>query len=184
MRVIIVPGNHGCEIEENWYLYVKQKLEEKGISVIAKKMPDAYVARKEIWLPFIEKELDNSPNSIIVGHSSGAVAAMRYLETRPLEGVVLVGACHTDLGDETERQSNYYSTPWQWDTIRKNARWIIQYHSKDDPFIPVQEARFVHEKLGTDYHEDTTEGHYGSSFKEKKAFPELVKAILAKCERM
>ncbi|MEK6902740.1 MAG: alpha/beta hydrolase [archaeon] len=179
-RVIIVPGNHETSIEANWYLDVKRRLEENGFSVVAKTMPDGYLARKEIWLPFIEKELENSPNAIIVGHSSGAVAALRYLETHTLEGVVIVGACYTDLGSETERLSNYYSAPWHWETIKKNAKWIIQYASVDDPFIPIHEAQFIHEKLGTDYHEDTSEGHYGSSHKEKKEFLELTNVILAK----
>ena len=40
---------------------------------------------------------------MLVGHSSGAVAAMRLLEKTPLLGAVLVSACHTDLGDAGER---------------------------------------------------------------------------------
>jgi len=35
------------------------------------------VARESIWLPFMEKELQCDENTIIVGHSSGAEAAMR-----------------------------------------------------------------------------------------------------------
>ena len=42
-------------------------------------------------------------NTVLVGHSSGAVAAMRLLEKTPLLGAVLVSACHTDLGDAGER---------------------------------------------------------------------------------
>jgi hypothetical protein len=47
-----------------------------------------------------------------VGHSSGAEAAMRYAETRRVAGLVLVAACHTDLGLQSEAVSGYYSRPW------------------------------------------------------------------------
>lgn len=49
-----------------------------------------------------------------MGHSSGAVAALRILETTKVLGVALVAAYHTDLGDETEKESGYFDAPWQW----------------------------------------------------------------------
>lgn len=85
--------------------------------------------------------------TILIGHSSGAVAGMRFLETHRLRGLLLVSACHTDLGMASETISGYYSRPWQWETIRKNAEWIVQLHSLDDPFIPIEEARHVAENL-------------------------------------
>lgn len=35
-------------------------------------------ARESIWLPFMEKELRCDEETLIIGHSSGAAAAMRY----------------------------------------------------------------------------------------------------------
>ena len=48
--------------------------------ILPKMMPDPYVARCSIWLPFIQNELKADENTVIVGHSSGAIAAMRLLE--------------------------------------------------------------------------------------------------------
>ena len=42
----------------------------------------------------------------------GAEAGMRLLETTRVLGLVLVSACHTDLGVESEREAGYYSRPW------------------------------------------------------------------------
>ena len=50
-------------------------------------------------------------NTVLVGHSSGAVAAMRLLEKTPLLGAVLVSACHTDLGDAGERACAPHALP-------------------------------------------------------------------------
>ncbi len=91
-------------------------------------------------------------NTVLIGHSSGAVAGLRLLESHPLKGLVLVSACHTDLGMESEAISGYYPRPdgsnqWKWDEIPKNVQWIVQFHSEDDPFIPIEEARFVKDKI-------------------------------------
>lgn len=57
-------------------------------------------------------ELVCDDNTVIIGHSSGAAAAMRYAEQWPVAGLVLVGAYSTDLDDETEQLSGYLSRPW------------------------------------------------------------------------
>ena len=87
----------------------------------------------------------------------------------------MVGACHTDLDDESEKVSRYYDHPWDWDAIKANQNWILQFHSTDDPFIPVEEARFVHDHLHTEYHEDTDQGHYQGT-----EIPELIEALKQK----
>ena len=98
---------------------------------------------------------------------------MRYAETHPLLGSVLVGVCHTDLGDADERASGYYRAPWQWDAIRRNQQWIGIFQSFDDPLIPVSEARFVAKQLACSYFEHTDRGH----FVDRAPFPELVQFV-------
>ena len=176
---MIIPGNGKTDISENWFPYVKQGLENLGIRVIAKNMPDPILARKRYWLPFIEKNLGSDKEAILIGHSSGAVAALRYMETHRVLGAVLVGACYTDLGDEKEKASGYYDSPWNWNKIRNNSKWIVQFASKNDPYIPIEDARFIHDKLNTGYHEYPDGGHFGSDVG-KKEFPEIIASIKRK----
>lgn len=72
---------------------------------------------------------------------------MRILENHKVLGVVLVSAYYTDLGDSLERGSGYFNRPFDWDKMKSNAKWIIQFHSKDDHLVPVTEARHVHENV-------------------------------------
>ena len=88
-------------------------------------MPDPYDAKEKIWIPFIRNELKADENTLLIGHSSGAEAAMRLLETDKLGGVILVSACYTDLGSENEKLSGYYDRPWLWEKIKQNAGFII-----------------------------------------------------------
>lgn len=78
---------------------------------------------------------------------------MRYAETNHIFGSVLVSAYHTDLGIRSERMSGYFDDPWDWQAIEDNQHWVAQFASTDDPFIPIEEARYVHEQLDSDYHE-------------------------------
>jgi len=179
MKAMIIPGNGDTKISENWYSYVKEELEKLGFNVIAENMPDPDLARKEYWLPFIEEKLEGDEDAILIGHSSGTVAIMRFLETHKLRGAVIVGAYHTYLRSDHEKASGYFDEDWNWEKIKQNVDWIIQFASKDDPYIPIEEARFVHENLNTEYHESDNQGHFGIDV-DKVEFPEMIEIIKKK----
>mmetsp|Transcript_11435 Transcript_11435/g.15832 ORF Transcript_11435/g.15832 Transcript_11435/m.15832 type:complete len:231 (+) Transcript_11435:75-767(+) len=160
-RVVIVPGNGCYPVDDsNWYSAVATALEEKGFECLLENMPDPNRARESIWIPFIQDKLKAGSNTILVGHSSGAEAGMRYAEKRKLKGLVLVSACYTDLGVENERQAGYYSRPWEWKKIRENCEWILQLASNNDPFIPEKEMLHVAKNLDSEYHCLKGRGHF------------------------
>eukprot|EP00401_Gymnodinium_catenatum_P065023 CAMPEP_0117473714 /NCGR_PEP_ID=MMETSP0784-20121206/8911_1 /TAXON_ID=39447 /ORGANISM="" /LENGTH=359 /DNA_ID=CAMNT_0005267917 /DNA_START=50 /DNA_END=1125 /DNA_ORIENTATION=+ len=171
-RCVIAPGN-GCDCvqDSNWYGWLQTRLKKGGLfeEVVCRDFPDPYEARRSIWLPFMREELMVGPNTVLIGHSSGAEAAMRYAEENHVGGIVLVSACHSDLGDPGERASGYYPPSggeWKWDAIRKNSGWIVQFHSKDDPLVPVQEGRVVAKALGSEYHELDGHSHFFEPFEQ------------------
>lgn len=175
-KFIIVPGNGCTPVEDcNWYLSVADELKKLGFKVMLKDMPDPYGARESKWIPFIQKDLECDSQSIIIGHSSGAEAAMRLAEQQKVLGLILVSACHTDLGLKSERLSGYYSREWKWDQIKKNTNWIIQLHSKDDHLVPIEEGNFVAKSLGSEYHVFEEEGHFLTD-----EFPQLIEIIKKK----
>ena len=126
-------------------------------------------------------------NIILVGHSSGAQAALRYAELYSVRGVVLVSATYTDLGDAGERASGYYpqpgsseggeSNPYLFDEMKKNCKQWHQFHSDDDPFIPLHEAERIRDGLGLKdtYYMLPGRSHYFDYS------PELLDAVLSLC---
>lgn len=173
-KIIMIHGNGGATEREAWLPEVASQLQDLGFEVMNHTFPDNHAAMASTWLPHIG-QLGANANTIIIGHSSGALAAMRYAETHAILGSVLVSACYTDLGDDLERRSGYYDAPWQWDNIKANQRWIIQFASPTDPFIPIKEARFIQKQLGATYHELPNRGHFMD-----RTLPELVPALLKK----
>ncbi|MEX0924376.1 MAG: alpha/beta fold hydrolase [Candidatus Paceibacterota bacterium] len=173
-KAIIIPGNGDDGPGDGWRPYVVHELSKLGIGIINLRFPDPELARQSYWIPFLET-LAIDEETILIGHSSGAVAAIRYAAENRVRGTVLVSAYHTDLGLENEKISGYFDDEWQWEKVKSNQDWIIQFHSTDDPFIPTSEARFVRDRLDTEYHEFTDREHHNQT-----QFPELVEAIVRK----
>ena len=163
-------------MERVWLPWLEHELTSLGLVVVNRTFPDNVTARAEVWLPFLE-ELGADEHTILVGHSSGAVAAMRYAETHRLLGSVLVGTNYTDLGDSLEAASGYYQSPWQWQRIREHQEWIAIYHSSDDPHIPVAEPRFIAAQLQCSYFEFEDRGHFVD-----RDFPEVLHFIRKKLD--
>lgn len=178
IKIIFLPGNGGDgNTSYGWFPFVKSEFEKLGYNVLNPVFPDGVLARKDFWLPFL-KNLNPDENTILIGHSSGAVAIMRYTETHKILGSVLVAPCYTDLGLSSEKISAYYDAPWNWNEIKNNQKWIIQFSSINDSFIPIAEARFIHDKLDSTYYE-LTEGHFMGDTLE-----ELIEAINVKLNIM
>lgn len=81
------------------------------MEVIGETFPDSILAREKYWIKFLEERIEVDENSILIGHSSGAAAAMRCAERNELFGSILISAAYTDLGDEMEKKSGYFDRP-------------------------------------------------------------------------
>jgi len=175
VRFVIIPGNGAGDVyRANWYGWLAKKLSEANLECSLENMPDPITAKESVWLPFMEKELSCKEDTVIIGHSSGAEAAMRYAETHKVHGIVLVSACVTDLGDPNETASGYYNRPFSWGTIKRNAKIIAQFGSRDDPFIPWSEMEQVADGLSSKFFDFEDKGHFMNS-----EFPELLEYVLS-----
>lgn len=168
-RIIFIHGNGAGSWAFAWTPWFKQQLEQKGFKTAFVTFPDPKIARSKYWLPFLQDELHAGPDDVLVGWSSGAVAAMRYAESHKIRGSVLVSPSYTDLGDDLEKQSGYFNHPWDWEAIKRNQDRICVIYGDDDPYIPQAEFSFIAEHLGA----VTLEVDKGKHFIEIDEFPDL-----------
>ena len=181
MNIIFLHGNGGCTADMHWYTSAEQAFNQAGIETMRETLPDNLVAHEHIWIPHIHDIFQAREQSILIGHSSGAIAALRYAEQYRIYGSVIVSGYHTDLGDEIENKGGWFDRPWNWSNIRKNQNWIIQYASTDDPCIPIEEPRYVHKQVNSEYYEYQDRGHF-TGHRESCVFPELIDAVLHKLQ--
>lgn len=172
-RIIFIHGNETMHWSYGWAPWFKAELEKLGYETFFETMPDSIIARAEYWLQFLDGFVKAGENDVLVGWSSGAVAAMRYAETNKIKGSILISPCYTDLGDDLEKQSGYYDSPWQWDKIKANQEKIALMWGDDDPFIPQEEFDFIAQQLQPTRFKIPGARHFG----EFEQFPQLLDYI-------
>lgn len=172
-RIVFIHGNQSTHWSFGWAAWLEKELEKSGFETFFETFPDSVLARSAYWLPFLKEHIKTGPNDVVIGWSSGAVAAMRYAERNMIKGSVLIAPCYTNLGDELEKQSGYFDKPWNWGNIKKNQKKICLFYADDDPYIPQNQFEFIASKLNT----ETFKIQGGKHFIEYKTFPQLLNYV-------
>jgi len=172
-RIVYIHGNQTSHWSSSWPKWLKPELEKLGFLTFFETFPDSILAREEYWLPFLKDYVKAGKNDVIIGWSSGAVAAMRYAEENKIKGSVLVSPSYTDLGDEMEKKSGYYDTPWNWGNIKNNQKKIALFYGDDDPYIPQEQFDFIASQLKP----NVSKIAKGKHFIEYEQFPQVLNYI-------
>jgi uncharacterized protein len=172
-RIIFVHGNGARHWNFAFAGWLKEELEKLGFPTFFETFPDSVIARSDYWLPFLKDHIKAGQNDVIVGWSSGAVAAMRYAETNKIKGSVLISPSYKDLGDDLEKQSGYFDKPWNWKAIKNNQENTALVYGDDDPYIPQEQFEYIASKLTP----NAIKVPHGKHFIEYQGFPVLIDYI-------
>lgn len=181
IKVLIIHGLGGNS-RENWFPWLKRKLELEKIEVVIPNLPDSDNPKQEEWLNVVEEFVDFDKKMILIGHSLGSVTILRFLErtNRRIEAAILVaGACRPIGIKETE---NFLEGGFNWKKIKRNARIFVVYHSDNDPYIPLEQGVEIAQKLGVRLNFIKGAGHFNkaSGFTEFDHLLKTVKNIVKK----
>ncbi len=140
-RVLII---HGWESnsKEHWFLEEKERLEKLGHEVDVPDMPNTLQPKKEEWVKVIE-DFNPDENSILIGHSLGGVAILRYLEVADGKAgkCILIATPIKKLGLGYEGIENFLEGDFDWDKIKGNARKLVVFNQTEDPAVPIQHGK-------------------------------------------
>ena len=184
-RVFIIHGWGGFP-EEAWFLWLKKELEKKGFKAEIPSMPDTNHPKIDAWVPFLAKLVGKpDKDTLLVGHSIGCQAIMRYLETvnEPVGGVVFVGGWFTlyeeNLESDEERAiaRPWLTTPIDAGKVRKNANKVRAIFSDNDKWVPADNAIEFEKRLGAKTIVLNNKGHMGGD-DNCPELPEALSAIL------
>lgn len=147
VKVLILHGTGG-DSKENWFPWLKSKLETLGAEVVVPDLPDSDVPVFEKWLAEAEKHMDAD---IIIGHSLGAVLGQHLAARSPkkVSKLILVAPPHVDMdwtasaavfGPELVRTlKRFLEVPVDHAAIERNVQDVCIYHSDNDPYILPQD---------------------------------------------
>ena len=143
MRAIIVHGTKGSP-EGNWFKWLACQLEEMGIQADIPRMPTPENQSLLSWhSAFHKQSMTVEHDTILVGHSTGAVFVLRLLEQlqAPVFCSALVSPPMGEIGisEYDALNSSFFEAPFDWEKIRTNAGQTLLLMGDNDPYVPQQQ---------------------------------------------
>lgn len=173
-KVYIIHGWDGSP-DEPLFVWLDKNLSDKGFEVKRLGMPNPEVPVIEKWLEKMNQEILLDENTILVGHSVGCQAVMRFLESKninfKIKGILLLAPwIHLDQttieeeGEEVvEIARPWMEVPINFEKVKNSSEKITAIFSDNDDFVPVSEEKFFAEKLGAKTIMEHEKGHFSPS---------------------
>lgn len=175
---------HGTDANhtDHWFTWLEEKLKDLGYKTWVPDLPGADNPNVEKYNKFIlDSDFDFNQETLIVGHSSGAVEILGLLndpefpKNTKINACFLVGAFKGDLGWESLKGMN---ANFDYRLIKSRADKFIFIHSDNDPYCPIEDVKDLSKALDGKFIEIPDQGHFNTGFSPKFVkFPELLEIV-------
>lgn len=144
-NIFIIHGAYGHP-QENWFPWLKSKLEKLGCRVFVPKFPTPKNQTLEKWLKIFEKYKQYlNENSILIGHSLGPAFLLNVLEklNKPVKAAFFVSGFVGLLGnpDFDKINKTFVDKSFNWKRIKQNCKKFYVFHSDNDPYVPLKKRK-------------------------------------------
>lgn len=175
---------HGTEgyPEENWFPWLKGKLEQKGHKVFVPQFPSPPIVPAKIseWFDVLKNyEKEVNEETILIGHSLGGKFLLRVLEEleHPVKAVFFVG---TPIGispiANNERDNAFTGNDFDWEKIKSNVKNFIVFQSDNDPYVGLGNGEELAKNLGVELSFVPHAGHF-NKIAGYLSFPQLLEKV-------
>jgi predicted alpha/beta hydrolase family esterase len=138
---------HGKNVgpSDKWYPWFADEVQKLGFEYYAPALPKSDNPYIEEWKQCLD-ELRSGEDTVLVGHSRGGVAVLRWLEDQPpsvkVKKVILVAANSgfTDkMAIKSETNYGFYTQQgYNFAKIKQHCNNFVILHSKDDQWVPYE----------------------------------------------
>ncbi len=164
-KVFIVHGFEGIPNGE-WRPWLMGKLEQQEIyaCVLAMPTPEHPVCAE--WVDEISRHIERAAGDEIylVGHSLGVPAILRYLESEPakqISGAVLVSG--PSEKNDNRAIDNFLDKNFDFKKIKSRCEKFAVIHGDNDPYVPLDNARYLSKELNGELIIIANGGHLNGS---------------------
>lgn len=194
MKKAIIVHGWGGKPEHGWYLWLKKKMEKKGFIVDVPEMPNTDEPEIKAWtgkLSEVAETIDEE--TILIGHSIGCQAILRWLERLTQEAKVekcifIAPWMHLDETTiEEEGQEAvaiaklWIETPIDFLKVRVHCDKFICIFSDNDPYVPLSDIKLFEEELGAETLLLNNRGHFDTD-SGIKDLPKIMDFILIRIQ--
>lgn len=176
-KALLIHGSGGSP-EGGFLPWLKSELEKEGYEVMTPQFPISLETQKlENWLS-VADEVNLDEDTIAVGFSLGAPFLINLLEKKALKSAYLIAGFASLLGNQFDPVINtFVDKEFDWKRIKENCQNINFFYSDNDPYVPIEKASELEEKLGTKGALVEGAGHFNSETG-FLSFPLLLEKIL------
>lgn len=144
---------HGFKGSTNgiFFPWLKKELDKQGLKYQAPELPNADAPTEDEQVNFILQNCKFDENTILFGHSLGAVVAMKVVEKLPhkIAGLVLAGGfTEAKFKDHPRNYQGKFNWVFDFEAIKNNASSVIILSDPTDFAVPLEQGKILHEKLG------------------------------------
>lgn len=181
MKVVLIHGKD-TDPSQKWYPWLGEEVQKLGYKYVAPVLPKAADPIMDEWLAEIDKT-NPDESTILVGHSRGGVAILRWLERQPagkrVRKVILVAVNSGRLNDKAvPNESNhgfYTEEGYDFEKIKTHCDEFVVFHSKDDQWVPFSHGEVNTKGLSAKFLQFSDYGHFGKGVDK---MPELLQEII------
>jgi predicted alpha/beta hydrolase family esterase len=154
-RAVILHGTDGHP-SHNWFPWLKKRLGAGGYELWIPELPNNHTPNRRVYNDFLFGAGWDFADNLVIGHSSGAVSVLNLLmddRCPHIKTGVLVGAwAHMDGTDLDREQFRDLFPPEGFDfaKITSKASELVYLHGDDDPFCPLDQAKWLAEQTGSE----------------------------------
>jgi predicted alpha/beta hydrolase family esterase len=180
-KFLILHGT-GASPEANWFMWLKGRLVGEGNEVWLPQLPNSEKPNSKTYNKFLlaNKNFVIDSDTILIGHSSGAVEILSLLEHLPkdtvVKAVILVSAFKDDL--KWGALVGLFQEPFDFEDIKSHCNRFIFIHSDNDPYVPLEHAKYLSNELNGELNIIESQGHFNTEVSpDYKQFPRLLEII-------
>lgn len=157
-RAILVHGWDG-RIDKNWFPWLQNELFELGYFVQPITMPNPASPDKLSWVKHLKNHISIDKKTIIIAHSLGCIAIIRYLEsTKEVpKGILFVAPFVENVGNWKTVES-FFRGNINWKHLSKCN--VSTLHSDNDPYVPKEQRFLFKEKCEATCYVEHGVGHF------------------------
>jgi predicted alpha/beta hydrolase family esterase len=179
-NTIILHGTMGSP-DGNWFQWLKTELIGMGLEVWLPQLPNANQPslRQEADYVHAECPFDINAETLIIGHSSGAILALILAQEAktPIGAVVAVSVFH-DNSLKWEANNKLFDVDLKWPEIKNGVLNLLFVHSDNDPYVPLDQAQYVADNCDAEIVVMPGQGHFNLEKSEDyRQFPQLLKLL-------
>ncbi len=179
MKVVLLHGKD-TDPSQKWYPWFIKEVRSLSTECVAPVLPHPGDPILSDWLDEITATHPDD-QTILVGHSRGGVAILRWLEKlapgKKVYAVILIAtnSGYTEKVSASENSTTFFSERgYDFEKIKTHCDTFIVFHSRDDATVPFEAGGENAKGLEAKFLEFDGRGHFGRTVKD---IPELIEEI-------